>query len=360
MTAHYHVPSITTGQLASIISAQLVGPPDLILRGVESADRAVSGHLTFVRSAKFAAAWRSGLATAALVAADVPLDRVLEDVITGNPGAARAILLVPDADLAMIAALECFAPPEPAPWQSSGAGAQIHASAVIHPTASVAATAFIGPLCVVGPGAVIGHEARLVAHVTIGAGGAVGARTVLYPSVTVYDRCRIGADCMIHGGVVIGADGFGYHPRADGQGVIKIPHIGDVVIEDHVEIGANTCVDRGKFGSSVIGAGTKIDNLVQIGHNCRIGRSCIICGEVGLSGSVTLGDGVVLGGRVGVADNVTIGAGARVAAYSGVTGNIPAGETYMGAPAGPVQEWRRIYGYLRRLGKNRAATSDSL
>jgi UDP-3-O-[3-hydroxymyristoyl] glucosamine N-acyltransferase len=181
----------------------------------------------------------------------------------------------------------------------------------------------------------------------------VGERTVLHPNVVIYERSVVGNDCILHAGVIIGADGFGYHPRPDGRGVIKIPHIGNVVIHENVEIGANSCVDKGKFGSTVIGAGTKIDNLVQIGHNCQLGRSCILCGECGLSGSVKLGDGVVLGGRVGVADNVSIGSGARVGAYSGVSNDIPPGAVYLGVPAGPANEWKRIYGFLRRLGKNR-------
>lgn len=342
-----------------MISAKLVGADDLTLSGVESADRAIPGQLTFVRSAKYAAAWRTGRATAALVATEVPLDRLLQDGAGGSPEQGRALLLVPDADLAMIAALEWFKPPAPAGWGGANeTGAGVHSSAVVHPTATIDPTAWVGPLCTVGPGASVGPMAVLRSNISIGANATIGAGTTLYSGVMIYDRCHVGADCMLHSGVVIGADGFGYHGRPDGRGVIKIPHIGDVVIEDHVEIGANSCVDRGKFGSSVVGAGTKIDNLVQVGHNCRIGRCCIICGEVGLSGSVTLGDGVVLGGRVAVADNVTIGANARVAAYSGVTGDVPAGETYMGAPAGPVHEWRRIYGFLRRLGKNRSRQVD--
>ncbi len=183
--------------------------------------------------------------------------------------------------------------------------------------------------------------------------------STLHPHVSVLDRCIIGNDCVLHAGVAIGADGFGYRPSPDGRGLLKIPHIGNVVIGDHVEIGANSCVDRAKFGSTTVGNGTKIDNLVQIAHGCRVGRSCIICGQTGMAGSVIVGDGVIIGGGVGVADNVEIGSGARIAALSGVTGNVPAGQTWMGAPAAPAGEWRRTYAAMRRMGKPKGQVRES-
>jgi UDP-3-O-[3-hydroxymyristoyl] glucosamine N-acyltransferase len=151
--------------------------------------------------------------------------------------------------------------------------------------------------------------------------------------------------------VVIGADGFGYRPAPDGRGLAHIPHVGTVEIGDFVDVGANSCIDRAKFGATTIGSGTKIDNLVQIAHNCRIGRSCILCGQVGLAGSVVLGDGVVLGGAASVADHLTLGAGVRIAARSGVMNDIPAGETWVGLPAAPAGESMRNYAAFRRLGE---------
>jgi UDP-3-O-[3-hydroxymyristoyl] glucosamine N-acyltransferase len=255
------------------------------------------------------------------------------------------LIVVKDVDLAMISVLERFMPPQ----EPHDAG--IHPRAWVHPSATVHPTASIGPGCSVAAGASIGANAWLVANVCVGFNARVGAGTVLYPNVVVYERCEVGAGCMLHAGVIVGADGFGYHPRPDGRGVMKIPHIGNVVIHDHVEIGANSCIDKGKFGSTVVGAGTKIDNLVQVGHNCHIGRSCILCGESGLAGSVTLGDGVILGGRAAVSDNVSVGSGAKIAGLSGVSSDVPAGAVYMGVPAGPAGEWRRIYAQLRRMGK---------
>jgi UDP-3-O-[3-hydroxymyristoyl] glucosamine N-acyltransferase len=186
-----------------------------------------------------------------------------------------------------------------------------------------------------------------MASVTIGAAAAVGRGTVLHPGVVMGERCRVGAGCILHGGVIIGADGFGYRPSE--RGPVKVPHIGNVEIGNAVEIGANSCIDRAKFGSTTIGDGTKIDNLVQIAHNCRIGRGCLICGVTGMAGSVTLGDGVIVGGHVGIADNLTIGDRAVIAAKSGVICNVPAGETWWGFPAAPARSAARCYAIHRDL-----------
>jgi UDP-3-O-[3-hydroxymyristoyl] glucosamine N-acyltransferase len=159
----------------------------------------------------------------------------------------------------------------------------------------------------------------------------------------------VGRGVIMHQHVSIGADGFGYRPAPDGRGLTKMPHIGKVIIEDGVEIGAGTCIDRAKFGSTVIGAGTKIDNLVQIAHNCQIGRCCLIAGQSGLGGSVTLGDGVILGGAAGVVEHMTIGAGARVGARSLVTRHVPPGASRLGTPADDAQSTMRQWASVRQL-----------
>ncbi len=340
---------MTTGQIAEAVGAELIGSPDISINRLDAADRASEGTLTFLRSTKYAAAWNNGTASAVLVARDVPLNMVLEDVDAKRPAPGRAVLVVADADAAMIKALNLFAPAPTPP--ATGA----HPSAVIDATARVDPAASIGPNCTVGAGAEVRAGAVLVGNVFVGRGARVGEGSVLHPCVAVLERCEMGRGCILHSGVIIGADGFGYHPSPDGRGLVKIPHIGNVVIDDGVEIGANTCIDRGKFGSTMVGAGTKIDNLVQVGHNCRIGRCCIICGNVGLSGSITIGDGVMIGGGVGIADNLEVGSGARIGAYAGVINNVPAGQTYLGTPAGPVSEWKRIYAFIRRVGRKRAA-----
>jgi UDP-3-O-[3-hydroxymyristoyl] glucosamine N-acyltransferase len=341
------VPTTTTGQLATLLGARLIGDATLEIRGMESVDLAGPGHLTFIRQAKFAHDWKTGKATAVLVGSSIPLDRVLVDAATSDAGPGRAVLIVPDVDLAMIAVLKAFMPPH------APAALGVHPKAYVAPSARVHPTASIGPGCAIGPEASVGEGSVLVANVCLGHGASVGASCVLHPGVTVYDRCVVGDRCTLHACVTIGADGFGYHPSPDGKGLLKIPHVGNAVIEHDVEIGANSCVDRAKLGTTLVGAGTKIDNLVQIGHNCRVGRCCILCGQSGLAGSVTLGDGVVLGGRVAVSDGVSIGAGAKIGGMSGVASDVPPGQIYMGTPAGPATEWRRTYAALRRLSKGR-------
>ncbi len=189
----------------------------------------------------------------------------------------------------------------------------------------------------------------LYGGVRIYAQSSIGDDSILHGNTVVRERCRLGRRVVTHQNVSIGADGFGYERAPDGSGLLHVPQIGDVEIGDDVEIGASTCIDRAKFGSTVIGAGTKIDNLVQIGHNCNIGRSCVIAGQTGLAGSVTVGDGVTIAGAVGVADHVTVGSGATVGAFSGVMRDVPPGQTCLGRPATEVRTALRQAAALRRL-----------
>jgi len=176
----------------------------------------------------------------------------------------------------------------------------------------------------------------------------IGRNTTLHPNVTIYTHCRIGDDVILHANVVIGADGFGYRPDPSGRGLVKLPHRGIVEIHDRVEIGAGSCVDRARFGATVIGEGTKIDNLVQIGHNCRVGRSCVICGCTGIAGSVTIGDGVQIGGNCGLGDNLTIGNGVKIAGNAALMHDVPDGATYAGYPAMPARDYMRILGAMKK------------
>jgi UDP-3-O-[3-hydroxymyristoyl] glucosamine N-acyltransferase len=339
---------MTTGELARALGAHLLGPGDVRVERLDALDLAGPGSLAFIRSHRYARRWRESRASAALISRTIALADLIPDFDPSNPVSERPLLVVQDADVAAVRAAELLtpAPEPPAPG--------VHPAASIDPSARVDPAAHVGPMCTVLAGASIGPRAVLVAQVHVGRGATVGEASVLHPGVRVLDGCVVGRRCILHAGVSIGADGFGFRPAPEGGGLLKIPHTGNVVIEDDVEIGANSCVDRARFGSTVVGAGTKIDNLVQVGHNCRIGRCCILCGHVALAGSVTLGDGVVLGGKAGVADNVEVGAGARIAAQAGVTGDVPPGAVYMGSPAGPATEWRRTYAILRRLGRRGA------
>lgn len=309
--------ALTTAQIAQQIGGRLSGPGDLAIHSFEAIDRAESGQITFISDARRARQWPDCRATAALIAPHIDI----------RPGAGRALIQVDNIDLAVAQVLGVFAPKLPTP------PAGVHPSAVVDPSAHVAPDAAIGPHCTIGPRAVIGPAAVLHPNVTVFDDAKIGAQTVLWSGVVVRERCQVGARCIFHPNVTIGADGFGFVPAPDGQGILKIPQIGVVKIGDEVEIGAGSCVDRGKFSATTIGDGTKIDNLVQVGHNCRIGRCVIIAGCCAIAGSVTIGDGTVMGGNCAIKDHVTIGPGVTLAGSSGVMDDIPAGATWAGAPA---------------------------
>lgn len=326
---------LTAHALARALGAELVGCGDLLVTGVEALDRAGPAHVTFVRSAKFAQRWPASHATVVIAPRTLTLPAFDHQQ--------RAALLVDDPDRSVCTLLELFRPKVAPPTPGA------HASSIIEPGATIDPTAHVGPLCVVSAGAHVGAGAVLVSHVFLGVGASIGEKTTLHPHVSVLERCLIGARCTLHAGAVIGADGFGYIAAPGGAGLQKVPQIGHVEIGDDVEIGASTTIDRGKFGATVVGRGTKIDNQVQIAHNCRVGRSVVICGCVGIAGSVTIEDGVMIGGGAGVGDGVTIGRGARVAALAGVMHDVPEGETFSGSPAVRHRDWARTQIALRRI-----------
>jgi UDP-3-O-[3-hydroxymyristoyl] glucosamine N-acyltransferase len=225
----------------------------------------------------------------------------------------------------------------------------VHPTAVIGRGARLEEGVAIGPFVVIEDGARVGARTRLDAHVVVGAGVSIGARCHVYPGVTMYPGTTLGERVRVHAGVRLGSDGFGYVFRGGRHD--KIPHVGRCVVESDVEIGANTTIDRGSIDDTVIGAGTKIDNLVQIAHNVQIGRLCLIMSQVGVAGSARVEDGAILAGQAGIAGHVTIGAGARVAAQAGVFGDMPAGATWSGYPARPHREALRAQAAMFRLPK---------
>ena len=325
----------TTGSIAQAVRGRLVGRDDLPITDLAGLEQAGPASLTFIRDRDFAGKWSASRAGAALVSEQLE--------IPGHNIAARALIYVADADLAMVKVLGMFERKQESP--SLG----IHPTAIVDPSAHVAPTARIGPFCIVGARTVIGEHCTLMGRVTLGADVSLGSGATLFPGVVVYDRCSIGAQSILHANVNIGTDGFGYLPDPQGRGLIKIPHIGTVEIGSGVEIGAGSCVDRGKFGPTIIGDGTKLDNLVQIAHNCRVGRCVIICGNSGLAGSAVIGDGALIGGAVGIIDNIHIGAGAKIGAKSGVMCDVPAGQTWTGLPAAPHMDQMRTWSAAKRL-----------
>ncbi len=307
---------LTAAAIAAAVGGVLVGDPNAVVSATAPLDRAESHHLTMLVAARYAPL---------LATADVGVLLVTPE-LAETAGVARARITVAKPHEAMLALLPLL---YPAPAHV----ADIHPTAVIGRGATIGDDVAIGPYVVIGAGARVGAGSSLHAHVSVGDGVEIGERCELFPGVTLYPGSQLHERVRLHAGVRIGSDGFGYVFR-DGVHE-KIPHVGRCVIESDVEIGANTTIDRGSIDDTVIGAGTRIDNLVQIGHNVRVGRLCLIMAQVGIAGSAHVGDGCILAGQAGIAGHVRIGAGARLAAQAGAFGDIPAGETWSGYPARP-------------------------
>ena len=250
-----------------------------------------------------------------------------------------------------------------APGERRGMEISIHPSAVVDPAAKIGDGAKIGPHCVVEAGAVVGARSVLYPGCYVGVGAKLGEDCVLFPNVTIYETVTVGARVRLHSGVVLGADGFGYAPRRENGAVVaheKIHHFGSVVIGDDVEIGANTCVDRGTFGNTIIERMAKVDNHVQIGHNCHLHEGAVVCGAAGLAGSSSVGRFAYVGGLTGVANQVHIGDGASIGACSLIAKDVPPGETMLGNPQRSYREHFRVQAKLNKLvAEGRAARKGS-
>jgi UDP-3-O-[3-hydroxymyristoyl] glucosamine N-acyltransferase len=323
----------TTQDIASRVGGELHGPGDVALHGVNALGAAVPGELTFIGDARHTAGWATSKASAALVKRGLTVER----------GEGRSLILVDDADLAMAQVLGLFAPQPPQVTPG------VHPTAVVDATATLGIDCRIGPHVYVGPHAKLGDRCILHANASLLDHATLGDECVIWPGAVVRERCTLGRRCIVHPNAVIGSDGFGYRPSADGSSLVKVPQIGTVRIGDDVEIGAGTCIDRAKFAATVLGDGCKIDNLVQIGHNCVLGRCVIVAGQAAIAGSVTIGDGAIIGGAAMIPDHVTIGAGARVAGASALISSVPPGETWAGYYAQPRGAYMRQMAMLRRL-----------
>ena len=325
--------TFTIAELASLTGAKAVegacaGP----ITGISALGDASTSDLSFLGNTKYAEAVAASKAGVILVAV----------AFEGKPAAGQAFLRVDNPSYAL--ALLCSVL-EARLWPRPAAG--IHASAVVAASAQVNPAAHVGPLCVIGEGATVSAGAVLEARCHIGTRASVGTDCWLKPGVTVGDYCVLGSRCRIQSGAVIGSDGFGYEP-VNGE-IQRIPQIGNVVLEDDVEVGANSTLDRARFSKTVVGRGTKIDNLVQIAHNVRIGRQCLITAQVGIAGSTTLGDHCVLGGQSGVAGHLTLGDRVKLGAQTGLFEDVPADSFMNGTPAVPFGLERRLVVLSRRL-----------
>lgn len=309
----------TAAEIARLLDGELDGDGGVVLTGFAPADRAQPGDLTFAENENYFA--RAEQSAAAAVLVDGPFR-------SGR----KVIIRVPNARIAFAKVLPWFFPErEIAPG--------IHPGAIVDPSAQVDPSAHVGPYCVVGERARVGARSVLQGGNHIGAETTIGEDSILFPNVVIYAGTEIGNRVRIHAGSIIGSDGFGY--VLDGGMHRKVPQIGSVIIRDDVEIGANVTIDRGALGPTVIGKGTKIDNLVQVAHNVAIGENCLLVSQTGIAGSTRLGNYVILAGQVGVAGHIKIGNRTSVAAQSGVMHSIPDGEKWMGSPAQPDRQAKR-------------------
>jgi UDP-3-O-[3-hydroxymyristoyl] glucosamine N-acyltransferase len=315
-------------KLARTLGCELRGDGEVEIVDVAPLEDAGPGTLTFFADRRLAGLLATTRAAAVVLPPDAP-DPEIPSLRAREPYAT------------FVAAVELFHPPPSRPAPA------IHETAVVAPSATLAPGAWVGPHVVVGERVRIGRDATLHAGVVVYDDATIGDRFTAHANAVVRERCRIGSGVTLHAGAVIGSDGFGYVPLA--EGIRKIPHLGTVVLEDDVEVGANATIDRAPFGATTIGRGTKIDNLVMVGHGCRIGPDSLLAAQVGLAGSTTLGARVMLGGQVGLAGHQTVGDGAQIAAKSGVRGDVPARAVWAGYPATDVRVWRRVSSALPRL-----------
>ena len=336
------MPTKTLAELSRLCGAELRGEGSGSIEGPASLSEAGPREISFLASMKYREAFLATRAAAVLVPRDFESPR--DDV---------ALLLCADPSAAFTRVVGAFVAPEPPP--ATG----IHPTAAVDPSAEIGERCSIGPQCSVSAGARLGEDVVLHAGAHVGRGVSIGAGTVLHPSVVCYHGVRIGERCVLHAGAVIGADGYGFEPTRDpDRPWSKIPQCGTVVVEDDVEIGANTTIDRARFGATRIGRGAKIDNLVHIAHNVAIGAGALIIAQVGIAGSTRVGERAILAGQAGINGHIEIGAGARIAAQAGVFGDVPKGAEYLGWPARPRAEAMRRYALVERLPQMQEKLKD--
>jgi UDP-3-O-[3-hydroxymyristoyl] glucosamine N-acyltransferase len=329
---------VTVKQLAALVQGQVHGPDDVPIQAARPIHEAGKGHVTFLENDQKLKHWKVCRASAVVVPASALAKiKELNGVASGSP----SLIVVADALSAFIAIAQHLHGEQTPPPHGIDPLTSVHPTAVLGPDPSVF------PFAVIGAGTRIGARCRIHSGVVIGRNCRIGDDVLLYPNAVIYDGVVLGHRVIVHAGAVLGADGFGYRMQQGKH--VKIPQLGSVELGDDVEIGAGTTIDRGTFQATRIGTGTKIDNLVQIGHNCLIGKHNMLVGQVGIAGSCSTGDYVVLAGQVGIADHIHIGDQAQVGAQSGVMRDVPAGERMFGSPAFPERDQKRVVLCMTKL-----------
>lgn len=321
----------TAEMIAGLLGGSVVGDKSAAVHTVSSIEGGKKGSLTYLTNPKYEQYIYTTEASIVLVA----------NSFEPTAPIAATLIKVEDVGVAVLKLLEMYNAMKP---QKKG----ISKMCSISEKATVAEDCYIGDFAVIEAGASIGKGCKIYPQVYIGDGVKIGQGTTLYPGVKVYEGCRIGSNCILHAGVVIGADGFGFLPKPDGT-FDKIPQLGNVIIEDNVEIGANTCIDRAKTDSTIIRKGVKLDNLIQVGHNVEIGENTVSSAQMGIAGTSKVGHNCFLAGQVGIADHVTIGNYAKIGSKSGIDKDVPDGEIRFGSPALPGIQYHRSFAVFKDL-----------
>ncbi len=321
----------TVEQIATLVQGSVEGDAQALISSFGKIEEAQEGDLSFISNPKYEHYLYSSQATAVLVSKDFQATAPFSPILirVANPYFALATLM------------------QQVSQELSPSYSGIDERAFVHPSVVLPKQCYIGAFAYIEEGVQLGEGTSIYPYSYVGKNVTIGENSQLYPHVTVYHNCSIGKSCVLHSGAVIGADGFGFAPNE--KGYEKIPQLGNVILEDKVEIGANTCVDRSVMGSTLIQEGTKLDNLVQVGHNCSIGRHTVMAAQGGLAGSSHIGDWCQLGGQVGIAGHLKIGDKVVLAGQTGVLGNIPSESTMIGSPAMPMSKAMRSYSVMRHL-----------
>ena len=321
----------TAEMIAGLLGGTVVGDKDTAVHTVSSIEGGKPGSLTYLTNPKYEQYIYTTEASIVLV----------NESFEPTAEVKATLIKLPDVGVAVLKLLEMYNAMKP---QKKG----ISKMASISEKATVGEDCYVGDFAVIEAGATIGDGAKIYPQVYVGDGVKIGAGTTLYPGVKIYEGCSVGANCIIHAGAVIGADGFGFLPKPDGT-FDKIPQLGNVVIEDNVEIGANTCIDRAKTDSTIIRKGVKLDNLIQIGHNVEIGENTVSSAQMGIAGTSKVGHNCFLAGQVGIADHVKIGNCVKIGSKSGIDKDVPDGEIRVGSPALPGINYHRSFAVFKEL-----------
>ena len=322
----------TAAQIASFINGKIIGDETATISGVSPIESGEKGHLSFVAQERFADHIETSACSVLIVS---------EKLLT-KESYPTTVIAVEDAYLSFQVLMNLYN-------EMKGRKSGIEEGAVFHETAKVGENVYVGAFTCVSEKVKIGDDSQIYPQVFIGKNVKIGKNCIIYSGVRIYDYCVIGDHCIVHSNTVIGSDGFGFQPTKDGYQ--KIPQLGNVVLEDDVEIGANCTIDRGTIGSTVIGKGTKIDNLIQIAHNVKIGRNNVIAAQAGIAGSTVIGDWNQIGGQVGIVGHITIGNQVKIQAQSGVNSSAKDNEILYGSPAINASEYRRNYVHFRNFSQ---------